>query len=481
MAGTRRSQLRNRRSSADLKILRPFRLPATPFHRMRLAATLLLLAMAIVFAVASVWQHSHPALPWVRAFAEAALVGGLADWFAVTALFRHPLGLPIPHTAIIPANKDRIGESLAMFLKENFLTPSIVARRLEEFDIAGAVAARLNASPIGPSALHAAPSAAGAAASTGTQAPAAALQPARGAPALAALPAPRKIAPPHLARRRGLGPLLARLIEALDHRVIGDLVREAASDRLAALQLSPMLADAIDTTLDKGRHDPLIESAIGWGLRMLDDQQSTIRSMVSERTNWLLRLVNVDDSVAETLIEGLRRLLTDVHHDPHHPLRRRIAESLRTYAFDLRHFPETQAGVEAIKADLIANPALGNWLAGLWDSARAGLVASLVSPDPAGGGKLAEALQAFGTRLQADAPLRAAINLHLRRAAVGLVHDYGDEIVSLVSDTVRGWDASTVSEKLETAVGRDLQFIRINGTVIGGLVGVTIHAVTVAL
>ncbi|MGL4543781.1 MAG: DUF445 family protein, partial [Polymorphobacter sp.] len=123
-----------------MKLLRPFELPATPFHRMRLAATLLLLAMACVFAAATYWLDAHPALPWVKAFAEAAMVGGLADWFAVTALFRHPLGLPIPHTAIIPSNKDRIGDSLAVFLKDNFLTPSVVARRLEDFDMAGAAA-----------------------------------------------------------------------------------------------------------------------------------------------------------------------------------------------------------------------------------------------------------------------------------------------------------------------------------------------------
>jgi uncharacterized membrane-anchored protein YjiN (DUF445 family) len=152
---------------------------------------------------------------------------------------------------------------------------------------------------------------------------------------------------------------------------------------------------------------------------------------------------------------------------------------LRTYAFDLRHFPETQATIEGFKDDLIANPAMGQWLHGLWDSARASLVKSLNDPAKAQAGKFGEALKALGAKLEDDPSLRAAINLHLRRAAVGLVNDYGDEIVSLVSDTVRGWDAGTVTEKLETAVGRDLQFIRINGTIIGGLVGLGIHAVTV--
>ncbi len=401
---------------------------------MRLAATLLLLMMAGIFAATLYWHGAHPALPWVQAFAEAAMVGGLADWFAVTALFRHPLGVPIPHTAIIPANKDRIGDSLAVFLKDNFLTPAIVARRLEEVDMAGAAARWLAADRT---------------------------------------PAPGK--------RRGWGPLVARLIEALDQRVIGDLVREAATERLHAVQLSPIVADAIDTTIDKRRHEPLIDSAIRWGVTMLDDQESTIRGMVAERTNWFLKLVNVDAQVSSSLIEGMRKLLREMADDPQHPLRRRIAEGLRAYAFDLRHFPDAQARIEGLKEDLIANPAMGHWLQGLWDSARTSLVASLTNPDAIAPGKLAFAMKALGTRLAEDAPLRAAINLHLRRAAVGLVNDYGDEIVSLVSTTVRGWDARTVTEKLETAVGRDLQFIRINGTIIGGLVGVVIHATATVL
>jgi uncharacterized membrane-anchored protein YjiN (DUF445 family) len=398
---------------------------------MRLAATLLLLVMAGVFTLATLYLDAHPALPWVKAFAEAAMVGGLADWFAVTALFRHPLGLPIPHTAIVPANKDRIGDSLATFLKENFLTPAVVARRLEDFDMAGAVANWLVADR-----------------------------------------------PATSGRKRGFGPLVARIIEALDQQAIGALVRDAAADKLRQVKLSPILADGIDATLDQRRHDPLLDSAIKWGLATLDDQESAIRGMVKEQTNWLLRMVNVDSSVSTSLITGLRRLLWEMADDPDHAVRRRISEGLRTYAFDLRHFPESQATVEGFKDDLIANPAMGQWLAGLWDSARAGLVKGLNDPTRLNQGKLGEALKTLGARLQADAPLRAAINLHLRRAAVGLVNDYGDQIVSLVSDTVRKWDASTVTEKLETAVGRDLQFIRINGTLIGGLVGLAIHAAT---
>ncbi len=401
---------------------------------MRLAATALLVLMAGVFVASLRWPDVHPAMPWVQAFAEAAMVGGLADWFAVTALFRHPLGLPIPHTAIIPANKDRIGDSLAAFLKDNFLTPVVVARRLEDVDLAAAAARWLQAER------------SGAASSSG---------------------------------KRGLGPLLARIIEALDQPAIGDLMRTAATERLRAMALSPVVADAVDATLAKRRHEPLVDAAVNWGLRTLDDQQSSIRAIVSDQTNWLLRLVNVDDRVSSSLIKGLRKLLWEISQDPHHPLRDKLETALATWAFDLRHFPETQAPVEAFKTDLIANPALGQWLNGLWDSARTAMATKLASGSISPGSQLSAALKALGERLEADAPLRAAINLHTRRIAVGLVRDYGDEIVRMVSDTVRSWDARTVTEKLETAVGRDLQFIRINGTLIGGLIGLAIHAIAV--
>jgi uncharacterized membrane-anchored protein YjiN (DUF445 family) len=450
MKGLRERPSHSRRSEA-LRLFRPFELPASPFHRMRAVATLLLAAMAILFVIATSLASRHPLWPWTQAFAEAALVGGLADWFAVTALFRHPLGIPIPHTAIIPRSKDRIGDTLALFLKDNFLTPAIVARRLEGVDLAGLAAGWLTGPAAGAPLL----------ASPAVEGPGVRL--AQGD--LPALPRPR----------RGFGPLLARLIEALDTPAMAALVRDTATEKLQTVPLSPILADAIDTTLARGRHEPLVDAALDWALRTLDSQEPLIRAMVSDRTTWVLRLVSVDDRVADQLIEGIGRLLREMRHETDHPMRRRIAESLATYAFDLRNFPENQAQVEAWKADLIANPALGVWLDGLWSEARAGLARALASSS--GDSRFAAVLRALGERLAADEVLRAAINLHLRRAAVGLVHDYGDEIVSLVSGTIRGWSAATVTDRLESAVGRDLQFIRINGTLIGGLIGLGIHAV----
>jgi len=394
---------------------------------MRLLATLLLGLMAALFAATLAWAGTHPALPWLRAFAEAAMVGGLADWFAVTALFRHPLGVPIPHTAIIPRQKDRLGETLALFLKDNFLKTQVIARRLDDADLAGVLARWLAAPPAAPS-----------------------------------------------GRRRGIGPLIAQLLDGLDDPANGRLVEDVVRDRLGAMQVSPMVADAVDMMVSRGRHEPLIDAAIDWGLATLSDEEPVIRSMVTERTNWLLRLAGADESMSNSMIGAVQRLLVEMRQDQYHPVRLRIAEALTRWAFDLRHFPEAQGRVEGFKADLLANPAMAGWVKGLWGTARDALSASLNDPD---GSKLGGALAAVGNRIEADPALKAGLNSALRRAVAGLAKTHGDSIVTLVSETVRGWDAATITDKVEQAVGRDLQFIRINGTLIGGLIGLAIHAI----
>ena len=395
---------------------------------MRLLATLLLAVLAAVFAACLVWPTAHPAIPWLMAFSEAAMVGGLADWFAVTALFRHPLGLPIPHTAIIPRQKDRLGDTLAQFLKDNFLKPQVVARRLDDADLAGVLARWLAAPPA---------------------------------------PGPN--------RKKSLAPLVGQLVEGLDDPSIAKAVEDLARGRLQSMQLSPIVADAVDTLVAGGRHELLIDAAVEWALATIVDEAPNIRDMVTERTNWLLRLAGADESMSSTMITSVQRLLVEIRHDPRHPVRQRLVEAFTQWTFDLRHFPESQARVEGFKDDLLANRAMGSWVQGLWDAARGALAASLKEP---AGNRLGGALTALGARIDGDAALKAGLNAALRRAIAALAKTHGDEIVKLVSETVRGWDAETVTDKVEQAVGRDLQFIRINGTLIGGSIGLAIHAVT---
>jgi len=404
--------------------------PAQPGARgMKIAATGLLVAMAALFVASRAFEPAYPWLAWVKAFAEAAMVGGLADWFAVTALFRHPLGIPIPHTAIIPRNKDRIGEALASFIKENFLIPSVVARRMRYIDIAGA-AGRFLRTPTGE----------------GTRI------------------------------RHGASRLIADIFEGLDDERLGGIVKGAIASRVQKMEVSPLLGHALASAINEDRHVPMLEAAIRWTARALDANEDLIREMVHKKANWVLKLAGLDAKLADAIIDGLRKLTAEMSTDPAHPVRVKIEEALAQLANDLQTNPETRAKVEEMKEQLLANRSVALWLDAVWQKGREAIIRAARNPDAALAGRLGEVLKSMGTSLEQDPRIRAAINQFVRRAAAGLAQSYGTSIVKLVSETIRGWDARTVTARLEAAVGRDLQYIRINGTLVGGLVGLVIHA-----
>jgi uncharacterized membrane-anchored protein YjiN (DUF445 family) len=199
--------------------------------------------------------------------------------------------------------------------------------------------------------------------------------------------------------------------------------------------------------------------------------------MVKKKANWVLKLAGIDSRIADSILNGLRKLTAEMTQDPAHPVRLKIEEALAQLANDLQTRPETRERVEAMKEQLLDNRSVALWLDTLWQKGREGIIKAARNPDAAMAGKLGEVLKAMGDTLEKDARIRAAINQFVRRATVGLTASYGESIVRLVSDTVRGWDAQTITNRLEAAVGRDLQYIRINGTLVGGLVGVTLHAI----
>jgi len=405
--------------------------PAQPGAQgMKVVATGLLVVMAGVFALTRALQPAHPWLGFVKAFAEAAMVGGLADWFAVTALFRHPLGLPIPHTAIIPRNKDRIGETLANFIRENFLVPSVVARRMQRLDVASAVG-RFLQTPAGE----------------GTRI------------------------------RAGASRLIADVFESLDDERLGGIVKNAISTRLRNMEVAPLLGHALASAINEDRHVPMLEAAIRWTARALDANEPLIRDMVRKKANWVLKLAGLDAKLADAVMDGLRKLTVEMSTDPAHPVRQKVEEALAQLANDLQTKPETRERVEAIKEQLLDNQSVSLWLDTLWQRGREAIIKSARNPDAVLAGKLGEILRSMGGTLEKDPRIRAAINQFARRTVVGLSSSYGGSMVKLVSETVRGWDAQTVTNRLEAAVGRDLQYIRINGTLVGGLVGVVLYLV----
>ncbi|WP_255551732.1 DUF445 domain-containing protein [Erythrobacter crassostreae] len=409
-------------------------LTADRAKRMRWTATGMLVAMAVLFfSTHALSEGGHPAWGYVNAFAEAAMVGGLADWFAVTALFRHPLGLPIPHTAIIPENKDRIADTMAQFLRENFLTPAVVARRMSGMNVARAVGDFLIASPE----------------EGGDD-----------------------------TRSRitgGAAEMLAEVLESLDPDRLGNQMRSGLASQLQKLDVSPLAGRMLESAMADRQHRPLIDGIVRWTGLTLEDNEEMVKDIIHKRANSVLRWTGLDERISASVLDGLYKLLAEVLVDPYHPLRFKIEEGLEKLAQDLQHDPETRERVEEMKRDLIENPAVAEWWMGVWERIRQSLIRRAREADSGLGIEMRNGLADLGKALASDARLQMQINRFARRTAVGVATRYGTEIVTLVSETVKRWDATTITGRIESAVGRDLQFIRINGTLVGGLVGMTLH------
>lgn len=395
----------------------------------RRAASGLLAAMAALFLIA---RHLavHGAEPWaaIRAFTEAALVGGLADWFAVTALFRRPLGLPIPHTAIIPENKDRIADSMASFLRTHFLTVPVVARRLRGLNLAGAIGTFL--------------------AEPGT-----------------------------VARGRlqaGLATLARDAMVVLDgDGQLGRMVRTAVSRQIDRIDLAPLLGQLLAAMLADGRHRPVLEAGLRWAGTVLEDNEAMLREIIHARANAILRWTGLDERLANGILDGLYKLLAECIVDPEHPLRARLEAGLASLAHDLQHDPAMRARVARAKREVLANPAMAAWLEGMWARLRDRVLEGTRAPGRMSA-RLGGGVARMGAAIGRDPDLSALVARVARRVLVGAAVRYGAAIVTLVSDTVKRWDAGTITIRMEAAVGRDLQFIRINGTLVGGLVGLTL-------
>jgi uncharacterized membrane-anchored protein YjiN (DUF445 family) len=404
---------------------------------MRFIATGLLVLMAASFLLAREFSALYPHQAWgfVIAFTEAAMVGGLADWFAVTALFRHPLGLPIPHTAIIPENKDRIADTMAAFLRTNFLTPAVVARRIQGFNLAAAAGSML-------------------------------VEQRRG---------------DRSRLREGAANLVADILQSLDEEQLGGVVKSGLKKQLTRLDLAPLLGQLLQAAIADRRHLPVLDAFIRWAALTIEANEDLLRKIIHDRANALLRWTGLDDRVATAVLDGIYKLLAETLVIPDHPIRGKIEEGLETLAHGLLHDPEMQARVARLKEEVLANPAMTRWLDGMWEQARRGLLRAVRNPERLMSGSFGLSVEQLGKVLVEDERLQLLVNRFARRTLVGSVSRYGDEIVRIVSETVKRWDARTVTGRIEGAVGRDLQFIRINGTLVGGLVGVGIHAVDVLL
>lgn len=397
--------------------------------RMKLVATGLLVVALIVFVVARLFEPLHPWLGYVRATAEASLVGGVADWFAVTALFRHPLGLPIPHTAIMQTQKDRVGRILGNFVQNHFLSRSVLDARL------------------------------------------AGIRPATRAAEWLAEPEHRT----RLARQLAGG--LARAVEALPEEQVKDFVQRSAVSRLEAVQLAPLIGDVLTIATANGRPQELLDEAtklIGGAVTEGRDQiQARVRQ---ESPRWLP--LGVRDAIADRMINGIQHLLADVAADPVHPLRARFDAAVRDFIVRLKSSPELIERAERLKDELLGHPVVEDLVSSVWDRVRDAAERYRRDPEGASLAPLEAVLAALSESLATSDELRGEVDRFVTDLVASLLAQHRQEVADLIAATVRDWDPQVAAARIELAVGRDLQFVRLNGTLVGGLAGLTIYVLS---
>ncbi|NNF52155.1 MAG: DUF445 domain-containing protein [Gammaproteobacteria bacterium] len=396
---------------------------------MKRLATGMLILMAGVFAASHIYLPLLPWLAWVEAFAEAAMVGALADWFAVTALFRHPLGLPIPHTAIIPRRKDELGENLARFVRENFLISQALEPRLASLDAAGRTGAWL--------------------------------------------------AKAHNARRvsADAGAFLEWLLATMDSEALRDFLRENLHLELRQLQVTPLVGRILDLLTRSNRHQALMDLAVRVARQHLDENRVLIRIRIDEKSPWWMPGF-VDQEIFDKIVTEVEALLEAIGSDPEHEARQRFNEGVQTFIESLKNDPDTIARGEEIKNELLDHPVVQQYLASLWQHVSDFILRQASEPESVLRQRFESGLMSFGEALKYDPELRAQINQWLNDAILRIVRNYQEEIASVISETVRSWDSDVTARRVELAVGRDLQFIRINGTIVGGIAGLAIYALS---
>jgi len=398
-------------------------------RRMRTVAVSLLLLAAVVYVLT---RDRDGFLGFVNAGAEASMVGAIADWFAVTALFKHPLGLPVPHTALIPRRKDELGRGLEEFVGENFLQEDIIRERIGAATISARTATWLNRE--------------------------------------------------ENARRvvDELAELAAIALSKVRDEHIASLVNDALVPRFREEPIAPLLGGLLDEALRDDLHHGLVDLALAELHDWLRENPETVQEVLGERAPWWAPEA-LNERVTARIHLEMVRWVGDIRSDPRHRARVALDSMLRQLSEDLLGDPDVQERTERFKDRLLEHPAVISSGISLWNALRRALTSSLADPRGAVRTRLMQEMQAFADRLAADEQLRQRLDTMAADLAVFAVDRYGAELTAVITHTIERWDGKQAAERIELHVGRDLQFIRINGTIVGGLVGVLIHTIAVLL
>jgi uncharacterized membrane-anchored protein YjiN (DUF445 family) len=397
-------------------------------RKMKLVALGLLIAMAVIFVFAFALQKEYPWLQYVRAAAEGGMVGALADWFAVTALFKYPMGIKIPHTAIIPRRKDQIGASLGEFVETNFLSEQVVQDKLASVNIAR-----------------------------------------RAGEWLAAPAGAERVAKEGAAVIRGM-------FKVLNDDDVQAVIEGMVRKHLLTPPWGPPVGKLAERIFHDGHHHKLVDLLVDRAADWVDDNHETVTHLVSDRSpTWVPQFV--DGLVGDKVYVEILKFVRAVQADQDHQVRQSIDKYLNDLAQDLQHDPAMIARAEDIKAQVLGDPEVRELASRTWGTVKNALLGAVDDPDSDLTIKFKAAVRDFGSRLVNDPELAGKVNAWIGDAAGYLVRTYRSDIAGVITDTVARWDAEETSQKIELQVGKDLQFIRINGTVVGALAGLAIFTV----
>ncbi len=405
---------------------------AAELRKHKIFVTGLLVLAAAIFLACSWWQSQPGATPawvgFVRAAAEAGMVGGLADWFAVTALFRHPMGLPIPHTALIRRKKDQLGDSLSQFVGDNFLNAELITSKVREAKLPEWLGKWL---------------------SEGENAD--------------------KVS-------REAGKLTTNIVRAIDAQEAEQLIQTHLIDKAAEPIWGPPLGRTLDSLIDEGKLEPAVDEVVTWAKNKIDESEDSIVTLINDRMpTWAPRFAR--QLVGEKVFREMASFIREVEADPQHPARKSIRKGLRQLAYDLQFDGTMISRVEDWKADVRGSRAVQALPGLLWEKGSSGLIAAAEDPDSTLRQKIVELCVRWGENIQSDDELRTSLDRRINSAVEFLANNYSSEVTGIISETIARWDADEASEKIELMVGKDLQFIRLNGTVVGALAGLVIYTV----
>lgn len=398
-------------------------------RRTRLIATSALVLCVAVFLAARALQPQFPALSFLAAFAEAAAIGGIADWYAVVALFRRPLGLPIPHTAIIPRNQERIADNLGAFIEANFLAPGPVRAKLKEVDFAALVADWLSDER----------------------------------------------------RARGLSRFVARLVpqmlSAIEGSELRGFVAQRVVDQVGKVRLAPLAADLLSTFTAERRHQRILDELLKVFANLLNDEAAlaAIRDRIREELPTLANFFRADAYLLRKIVASAGLLMEEVKDDPEHAIRREFDRFVLDFVGQLRTSPDYAERAEKLKQDLLARPELRNLAEDVWASFRSFAEQDAAAADSAIRRHLTGLFVEVGRHLASDPQVRADMNEGFVVALASFVENQKSGVSRFISDQVKAWDLGQLTTLIELNIGRDLQYIRFNGMLIGGTAGLVLH------